>query len=173
MEAGYRLVARFSKPHGLKGEAIVHVLTAQPERVFAPGAVLTPIDGSGRPTGPSLTIERARAYHRRWLLKFREIAARTPLESWRLVGLAVPASALPAPTEGPLTTDEVVGITVTAKGRPIGTARGLIPVPGGELLVVDHEGREVLVPFRAPIVERVDRAGREIAIVPPPGLLEL
>jgi 16S rRNA processing protein RimM len=173
VEAGYRLVARFSKPHGLKGEAVVHVLTDQPERVFVPGCALTPLDEAGCPSGPPLTIEQARAYHRRWLLKFREIAARTPLESWGNVGLAVPASTLPPPVEGRLTTEEIAGATVTAAGRPIGTARGLIPVPGGELLVVEHEGREVLIPFRAPIVERVDRAGREIAIAPPPGLLEL
>jgi 16S rRNA processing protein RimM len=176
VEAGYRLVARFSKPHGLKGEAIVFVLTDRPALVFVPGAALTPVDDTGQPTGPPLTIERARAYHRRWLLKFREIEERTPLESWRLVGLGVPASALPPPPvgeDGSLTADELAGATVTAAGRPIGTARGLIPVPGGELLVIEYQGREVLIPFRAPIVERVDRAEREIAIAPPPGLLEL
>ena len=34
-------------------------------------------------------------------------------------------------------------------------------------------GREVLIPFRRPIVKRVDRAAREIEIEPPDGLLEL
>ena len=172
MEAGYRLVARFSRPHGLKGEAIVLVLTDQPERVFVPGGTLTPLDDTGSPSGPSLTIERARAYHRRWLLKFREIAARTPLESRGLAGLGMPAGALAAAGER-LRADEVTGMTVTAEGRAVGTASTLIPVPGGELLEMEHEGRTVLIPFRAPIVLRTDRAGREIVIDPPPGLLEL
>jgi 16S rRNA processing protein RimM len=173
MEAGYRVVARFSKPHGLKGEAIVHVLAEQPERVFVPGCVVVPLHRDGRPAGPALTIERARAYHRRWLLKFREIDARTPLEEWRAVELAVSARALPASQAGRLTTEEIAGAVVTVDGRRIGTARALIPVPGGELLAVDRDGREVLIPFRAPIVERVDRERREICIAPPPGLLEL
>jgi 16S rRNA processing protein RimM len=173
MGAGYRLVARFARPHGLKGEAIVFVLTDRPERVFVPGGTLTPLDDTGAPSGPPLTIERARAYHRRWLLKFREIAARTPLEGWGLSGLGVPAdSQLPSQDE-PVTADEVVGMTVTAAGDTIGTVQSVIPVPGGALLEVEYEGREVLIPFRPPIVRRTDRAGREIVIDPPPGLLEL
>jgi 16S rRNA processing protein RimM len=50
---------------------------------------------------------------------------------------------------------------------------GLIPVPGGSLLAVDVEGREVLLPYRPPILVRVDRERREIEIDPPAGLLEL
>ena len=34
-------------------------------------------------------------------------------------------------------------------------------------------GREILVPFRRPIVTRVDREAREIELDPPDGLLEL
>jgi ribosomal 30S subunit maturation factor RimM len=41
------------------------------------------------------------------------------------------------------------------------------------LLMVDVDGREVLVPFRPPILVAVDRERREISIDPPPGLLEL
>jgi 16S rRNA processing protein RimM len=173
VEAGYRLVARFSRPHGLKGEAIVFVLTDRPERVFAPGSTLTPLDDGGRPAGPPLTIERARAYHRRWLLKFREIGERTPLERWGLRGLGVAADAPGVSPGEPLTGDELVGMTVTAAGATIGPVRRVLRVPGGELLEVEYQGREVLVPFRAPIVRRTDRTAREIAIDPPPGLLEL
>ena len=44
---------------------------------------------------------------------------------------------------------------------------------GAALVVVDGGGREHLIPFRAPIVTRLDRAARRIEVDLPPGLLEL
>jgi 16S rRNA processing protein RimM len=173
MEAGYRLVARFAKPHGLKGEAIVYVQTDRPDQVFITGRRLVPLDAAGNPAGAPLIVERARAYHRRWLIKFRGVDARTPLEAWGPVALGIPADELPPPTDGSLETHEVPGCAVRVRGARVGTATGLLPVPGGRLLVVDIEGREVLVPFRPPILVRVDRDRREIEIDPPVGLLEL
>jgi 16S rRNA processing protein RimM len=172
VEASYLVVARFAKPHGLKGEAIVFVHTDRPEEVFIAGRELVPVDRAGRPTGPALTIERARAYHRRWLLKFRGIEERTPLESWGPVALGL-AGELAPPADGSLAAHEMPGCVVFSRGARVGTVTSLIPVPGGALLAVDVEGREVLVPFRPPILVRVDRDRREIEIDPPAGLLDL
>jgi ribosomal 30S subunit maturation factor RimM len=119
-----------------------------------------------------LTIERARAYHRRWLLKFRGIDERTPLESWGPVALGM-ADTLAPRSDGSLAADELMGCVVLAHGTRLGAVTGLIPVPGGALLEVDVEGRAVLVPFRPPILVRVDPDRREIEIDPPAGLLEL
>jgi 16S rRNA processing protein RimM len=171
-EAGYRPVARFAKPHGLKGEAIVFVLTGQAEEVLVAGRVLTPLDDAGRPAGAPLTIERARPYQRRWLLKFAGLDERTPLEAWPPVTLGIP-DAEPDDGTGPLRDHEVPGALVRARGRVIGTARQVLHVPGGPLLVVDGDGREYLIPYRPPILVEAARARREIVIDPPPGLLEL
>jgi 16S rRNA processing protein RimM len=175
-QARYRPVARFAKPHGLKGEAIVFVLTGQAEDVFVPGRALMPLDASGMPAGAALTVERARPYHRRWLLKFAGIDERTPLEGWRGMALGMPEEAL-ADTlddEGTALPDhEVPGAVVMVEGRAIGTARQVLEVPGGPLLVVEGAGREYLIPYRPPILVETVRARREIVIDPPPGLLEL
>jgi len=171
--ARYRAVARFAKPHGLKGEAIVFVLTDQPETVLVPGQALTPVDADGSPVAPPLTVERARAYHRRWLVKFAGIDERTPLETLPKWTFGVPVTAEEEAAEGPLRDDEVAGATVLAAGRPIGTARQVLDVPGGPLLVVDGVEREHLIPYRPPILISTDRVRREIVIDPPPGLLEL
>jgi 16S rRNA processing protein RimM len=173
-EAGYLAVARFAKPHGLKGEAIVFVLTGPAEEILVPGRVLTPLDGAGRPAGAPLTVERARPYHRRWLVKFDGIDERTPLESWPQVTLGIPDPGKPADDgTGPLRDHEVPGASVLANGRVIGMARQVLDVPGGPLLVVDGDGREYLIPYRPPILVETVRARREIVVDPPPGLLEL
>lgn len=173
MEAGYLVVARFAKPHGLKGEAIVFVLTDRPEEIFVPGRALTPLDDAGRPLGPALTLERARPYHRRWLLKFTGLDARSALEGWPTQrAFGVPAATIADDSDTRLYEHEVPGATVVVDGQVVGTARELLPVPGGQVLVLEREGREVLVPFRPPILVRTDRTRREIEIDPPPGLLE-
>ena len=65
------------------------------------------------------------------------------------------------------------GTAVVVSDRVIGVARELLSGPGGDLLAVDVDGRECLVPFRRPIVRRIDRAARRIELDPPPGLLAL
>ncbi len=55
----------------------------------------------------------------------------------------------------------------------IGEATGLIDIPGGKLLCVDVNGKEVMVPFREPILLGVDRVARRIELDPPQGLLDL
>jgi 16S rRNA processing protein RimM len=173
-EAGYLAVARFAKPHGLKGEAVVFVLTSRADEFLVPGQVLTPLDAAGRPAGAPLTVEQARPYHRRWLVKFAEVQERTPLESWPQVVLGVPDPG-PPPDDGtgPLRDHEVPGAAVLAHGRRIGTARKILDVPGGPLLVVEGDGREHLIPYRPPILVDTVRARREIIVDPPAGLLEL
>ena len=70
---------------------------------------------------------------------------------------------------------EMPGVSVRVGGEIIGRVIRLVEVAGGEgdLLAVDVGGREILVPFRRPIVTRVDREAREIELDPPGGLLEL
>ncbi len=59
MEAVYLAVARFRKPHGLKGEALIYPLTDEPDAVFVPGRVLVPVDEEGRPMGLEVVIHKA------------------------------------------------------------------------------------------------------------------
>jgi len=170
---GYLAVARLRKPHGLKGEVVVWTLTDDPESVLCVGRELVPIDEAGRPVGDAVAIERSRPYHREWLLKFEGVTDRTAVEQWRERVFGVPAADLPAPAADELYVHEVPGARVTVAGREIGKAIGLLDTPGGALLSIEVSGREVLVPFRKPIVVRVDRANRSIEIDPPPGLLEM
>jgi 16S rRNA processing protein RimM len=173
MEAAYLAVARFRKPHGLKGEALCWVLTDEPERVFAVGQRLTPLDTDGRKAGEPLEIEQERRYHRSWLLKFRGIGDRSELEQWDQLVLGVPQNELVPPGENEMYEHEVLGATVVVRGDILGKVTDLLDAAGGKLLAVDVSGREVLVPFRRPIVVRLDRAARQIEIDPPAGLLEL
>ncbi len=173
MEAAYLGVARFRKPHGLKGDAVVWVLTDEPEKVLVAGRILTPVDEAGNPVGDPLEIERARPYQRSWLIKFKDVADRGVLEQWDQVLLGVPKAELTPLDEGEFYEHDVPGASVLVNGENVGEATGLLDIPGGKLLCVDVKGREVMVPFREPILVSVDRVERRIEIDPPPGLLDL
>jgi 16S rRNA processing protein RimM len=158
----------------LKGEALVFALTSEPDTVFAEGRELVPLDEAGTPAGAAVIIERARSYHREWLLKFRGIDDRTTLEQWRRQALLGAAAAeLQPPREGQLYRHEIPGAAIVISGKIVGRAREVLSGPGGDLLAIDIGGKELLIPFRKPIVKRVDRESREIELDPPPGLLEL
>jgi 16S rRNA processing protein RimM len=173
MEAAYLGVARFRKPHGLKGDAVVWVLTDEPEKVLVKGRKLTPVNDDGDPVGEPLEVERARPYHRTWLVKFRDVDDRGVLEQWDQVLFGVPSDELTPLGEGEFYEHDVPGASVIVKGEAVGEATGLIDIPGGKLLCVDVNGREVMVPFRQPILVGVNRAERQIEIDPPPGLMDL
>ncbi len=175
MAAGgaYLAVARVRKPHGLKGDLVVWVLTDDPETVFSPGRQLMPVDEQGQPIDDPVTIERSRQYHRQWLLKFEGAHDRATLDTWRERLYGVEASELTPPAEGEMYEHEVPGADVVVDGAIVGKAIDLVRVPAGTLLEVEIEGRTLLVPFKRPFVKRVDRTKRIIELDPPDGLLEL
>ncbi len=77
------------------------------------------------------------------------------------------------PTDGEMYLHEVAGSTVVEGDHEIGIVKEVIGVPGSQILVVVRDGKDCLVPFREPIVRRLDRAGRRIEVELPLGLLEV
>jgi len=171
--ADHLVVARVVKPHGLRGEAIVEALTDQPEQVFAAGRRLVEVDASGEVTGGEVTLARARPFKAGWLLAFAGITSRTLLEPRGLHWLGAPREELRTLGSDAMYLHEIPGAEVVAGGEVIGVARDLAGPAGAELLVVEAHGKEHLIPFRAPIVRRLDRAARRIEVDLPKGLLEL
>ena len=70
------LVGTIGRAHGLRGEVTVHVRTDEPERRFAPGAVLTV---GGRPR----TVASARWHSGTLLLALDKVTDRTGAEALR------------------------------------------------------------------------------------------
>lgn len=173
MEAAYLAVARFRKPHGLKGDALMWALTDEPESIFTVGREVIPIDEAGSPIGRPLEIERARPYNRSWLVKFKSIDERGVLEEWDQLLIGVAAAELKAPSDDEMYLHEIPGADVVARGSSIGKAIAILDIPGGRLLSVDVDGKEVLVPFKKPILVGISRSTRTIEIDPPAGLLDL
>ena len=173
MEATHLVVARFLKPHGLRGAALVEPLTDEPETVFEVGRRLWRVDTEGRVVGDPLVVRRSRAFKAGWLLELEDCDSRTALEREALMWLGAPRTELLAPGPEAMYLHELIGAVVMEGEVRIGVVSAVVGGKANPLLAVDVGGREQLIPFRRPIVRSLDRAGRRVMVELPPGLLDV
>ena len=148
-------------------------LTDAPDRALAQGRVLRRLDLRGEVVGEPVVVERSRAYHREWLLKFAGTDSRDGLEGWGGQFLAAPSTELDPPAEGEVYLYELAGFAVRREDdTPLGIVSDVFELPGGLTLEVQGPKREFLLPYRQEYIRRVDRAGRLLIVAPPEGLIE-
>jgi len=171
--ARHLVVGRLRKPHGLKGDVTLFPLTDDPAAVFAPGRPVWLVGLDGEEVAGPLTIERSRAYHREWLVKFEGADSRDALEPWRGLFLAVPAEQLAPPAEDEVYLHELEGFSVRLPDEtPLGLVSAIYELPAGLMIEVQGPKREFLLPYKKEFVRSVDREGRRLVVTPPEGLIE-
>ena len=163
-------VGVIARAHGVRGDVAVDVRTDSPETRFLQGEVLTTEPAQAGP----LTVARTRWHSGRLLVQFAGVADRTAAEALRGVRLLADVDERERPADPDEYYDhQLTGLPVrTGDGTLIGEVAEVVHLPGQDLLAVKRAAGEVLVPFVAAIVPRVDLDAKEIVIDPPPGLLE-
>ena len=130
-------VGRIDKPHGLRGEVVVSLITPRLERLAA-GSVLQ------TDRGP-VTVQSSRPHQHRFLVRFDRITDRDAAEGWRGVVLSAPP-VLDA-DDGTLWLHELVGATVVDQhGTSHGTVVALLDNPASDLLEL-ADGRLIPLVF--------------------------
>lgn len=168
-------VGVLKKPHGVKGDVLVLPLTDAPDQVFVTGRKLLVMDRQGKLTGEELEITKSREYHRAWLLHFKGLDDRTPVEVLNGRVLSIEVGEARPLADGEFYFHELRGMRVQLKDKtPVGTAHSVYEAPQGLLFGVrSDEGKEHLIPFNPDHVRRVDRGEQMITITPPEGLLDI
>jgi len=163
------VVARIGRAHGVNGEATIEVRTDLPEERFIVGSVLVTEPSSFGP----LTITSVRNHNGTLLLGFKEVKDRTAVEKLRDVLLLADVDISEGGDEDNFHIQELLGCrVVTDTGVEVGIMTDLVQLPGQDLLAVDHNGREILIPFVLEIVPEIDVENKVIIITPPEGLLD-
>ncbi|MFI5120741.1 MAG: ribosome maturation factor RimM [Thermoanaerobaculia bacterium] len=164
------VIGQIVKPHGLKGEVVVEVLTDFPER-FSEGLRVRLSGGAHE--AREVRIAAVRPHLGRVLLTFEGISNVSMAETLRNAELSVSERDVAPRPEGYVYHWEVEGaLAVDAAGIVLGRVRGLVDVGGRPLLVLETARGARDVPFARPIVVSVDVATRRIVLDPPPGLLD-
>ena len=176
------LVGQIERPHGLRGEVVVHPLTDFPGERFVPGARFVTGRGSTPPTAAAsaapaaseaLVVDDLRWHKGRPLVLFVGIESVEAAEALRGWSLWISAASRPALEPGQYYETNLVGCQVETADGPVGLVSRVDGMPGASVLVVDAAGGEVLVPLAEAICRVIDPVARRIVIDPPAGLLDL
>lgn len=160
-------VARIGKPHGIRGEVTVQVLTDAPGDRFVPGTEFVVEPASAGP----LTILSARWNKDILLLGFEEIETRNEAETLRGAMLFIETDELDEDDDEGWYEHELVGLEARVGSEVVGEIAALTTLPVQDLLTVKTpEGKEILVPFVEQIVPEVNVEEGYVLITPPPGL---
>jgi 16S rRNA processing protein RimM len=163
-----RVVGRVGRPHGLRGEVTVQIRTDFPEQRFVAGAQLDV--GRGR----TLTVEAVRPHSGALLVRFAGVADRDGAAQLRGLVLTIEVTGLPSLDDPDEFYDHQLEglVAVGPDGAALGTVREVVHAPASDLLVLETDHGEVLVPFVRAIVPEVDLAGGRVVLDPPAGLLD-
>jgi 16S rRNA processing protein RimM len=158
-------VGRVGRPHGIRGEVGVLVLSEVPGR-FDPGETVWLEDG--RP----LMVEGSKPHRSGLLVKFREVADRTQAEALRSALLVVPESMSPELPEGSWWDHRIQGCAVeTDTGRHLGRVQEVIHTAANDVWsAVNEEGAETLIPVLKDVLVSVDVDDKRIVVREIPGL---
>ena len=163
-------VARIGKPHGIRGEVTVQVLTDAPEDRFVPGTEFVVEPASAGP----LTVHSARWNKDILLLAFEEIETRNEAETLRGAKLFIETEELDEDDDEGWYEHELVGLEARVGSQVVGKISGLNTMPVQDLLVVETpDGKEILIPFVEQIVPEVNVEEGYVLVTPPAGLFEI
>lgn len=158
-------VARIGKPHGIRGEVTVLVLTDEPDSRFAVGASF---DVEPAKLGP-LTVRSSRWNKDILLLGFEGVSTRNEAELLR--GAVMVFESEEDDDSDAWYEHELLDLEVRIGEEKVGVVTGLRTLAVQDLLLVkDNDGDEVLVPFVDEIVPEVNVEGGYILLTPPEGL---
>ncbi len=166
VEPGARLeVGRITRPHGLRGEVLVSLVTTETSRLDAGSRLHTP--------DAELTVTRASRHGRQWIVTFAGVTSRESAEA--LAGQVLTAEPRMGDPdedgEAVLWVHELVGARVVdADGVDRGPVVAVVANPASDLLELASGS---LVPLRF-VVGGVESTadGRRVRVDPPAGLFD-
>ena len=154
-----REVGKTGRPHGLRGDIYVDLITDRTERL-APGARLQAGDRW-------LTVAASRPAGTRWFVQFAGVADRTAAEA--LVNLPLLAEPLPPAAISPdaMYVHDLIGAEVVdATGTAFGRCTAVLANPAHDIMELESGAL-------VPVVFVVSVAGGRVVIDPPDGLFDL
>jgi 16S rRNA processing protein RimM len=166
------VVGRVLRPHGVRGEVSVEILSDAAER-FSPGAKLAAGDPDQPSTLRELQVEASRLHQGRMLLRFAGVGDRDAVEPLRGQWLSIPLEDARDLAPDEYWPHQLVGLRVVdSDGRERGVVADVLPGAANDLLAVRRgDGRQALVPAVAALVTVELEAGR-VLVRALPGLFE-
>ena len=157
------------KTHGLKGEVSSSLDVDFPEEYSELESVFLEQQGQLVP----FFIETLQINGNKALVKFEEVDSIEDASALIKCPLHLPLTFLPALPDGGYYFHDLVDCMVMEEGREIGKVKEVIDLSGNQLLVVQQEEKEHLIPLMDEILEEVNVKDKLIKVNLPDGLLDI
>ncbi|HZW04240.1 MAG TPA: ribosome maturation factor RimM [Anaerolineaceae bacterium] len=159
-EPVYLAVGRLRRPHGIKGEIVMDVMTDFPERLRRGKRVY--VGDNHQP----MTLAGLRQHQNALLVSFRGIDTPEAIGDLRNQYVFILAADLPPLPEGEYYHHELLGMTlVDESGRVLGILEEILETGANDVyLVRTPEGGELLVPAIADVILEVNLDERKIRV---------
>lgn len=162
---------KITKRHGLSGEVKVLSFSGTFESLknISKLIIRIPPDNDTK----SLNIIRFRIQKNTAIVKLEGIDTPEAADQLKNSIILIEESELPDPGENEYYWLQLIGLKVRTRNREsIGTVKDLLSNPGYEILVVQGNDKEIMIPFVEKFVKTIDLENSEIIIQPIEGLLE-
>lgn len=118
-------------------------------------------------------IEQFRQQHGRWILKLEGIDSISAAEKWIGALIMVAQEELPTIKPGTFYSFDLEGCRVYTNDKFVGTVKRVITYPKTELLSLENENEEILIPFVKSFINKIDIPSKRIDVELPEGLIDL
>jgi 16S rRNA processing protein RimM len=164
-EPRFLAVGRVLRPHGVRGELRVEILTGYPERL--PLHAVLYVGEEGRP----YPVERLRLQRDAALIKLAGCDDRNQAEALRGQLLQIPLEQAVPLEEGEYYHFQLIGVEVfTGAGECLGRVVEVLDTGANDVYVVRGGRGEVLLPAIEDVVRELDLDARRMVVTPLPGL---
>jgi len=167
-EPHFLAIGRVSRPHGVRGEVRVELLTDSPERFKMLQAVYV-----GEASPRRVAVDSVRILQDAVLLKLDGYPSRTEAEQLRGELLLVPKSEAVPLEEGEYFLYQLVALAVySVGGTYIGRLTEVLETGANNVFVVDGPSGQHLLPDIPAVIKDIDIEGGRLIITPMPGLID-
>jgi 16S rRNA processing protein RimM len=158
------------KPHGLKGEVTVMLERDAPEDLSSLESVF--IEQNSRLV--PYFVQHISDQAKKAFVKLEDVNTADEAAKISKHALYIEKSLRPKSGKGEFYNDEVVDFEVhEAEQGHLGNVREIMQAGPNRLLVVIHQGREVLIPVNGPFITSVNKTKKRISVTLPEGFLDI
>lgn len=164
----YLLVGQVLRPHGVRGEVVIRVITEHPERLTERDMLYVGEDYTPR------RLTRARRHHKKMLLTFEGITGRDEADMLREQNLYIHRDDAIPLEDGEYYLYQIQGMRViTDEGQTLGRISGLIETGANDVYeITTDQGEEILLPAIPQVILNVDVDANVMTVHLLDGLLE-
>lgn len=146
---------------GIQGWVKVQTYTEYQDSLLDYGTWYVGNEQAWRP----MEVQDANVRGKMLVARLEGITDRTAAEKYKGMLIAVPRSALPKQEGDEYYWSDLIGLSVeNLAGEKFGTVDTLLETGANDVLVVRHEGAEMLIPFIADVIRQVDIAHKTIRV---------